>query len=47
MSWLVSAAPFIGAGLVVAASVWLMRRERPTKRAEVLDMGDPGSGRDT
>jgi YjbE family integral membrane protein len=47
MPWLVSAAPFIGAGLVVAASVWLMRRERPTKRAEVLDMGDPGSGRDT
>jgi predicted tellurium resistance membrane protein TerC len=46
MPWLVSAAPFLGAGLVVAVSVWLMRRPRPTKRAEVLDMGDPGAGRE-
>lgn len=46
MPWLVSAAPFLGAGLVVVVSVWLMRRPRPAKRAEALDMGDHGAGRD-
>ncbi len=46
MPWAVSAAPFLGAGLVVVVSVWLMRRPRPVKRAEVLDMDDRGAGRD-
>lgn len=45
MPFLEKVAPFIGAGFVVALSLYLMRKQPNEKRADVLDMADtePGS----